>query len=87
MAELTTPPNINDTRSGAAMIEADIRAVWQEGVINGAYTAEVPAIVSVPDPITLDPNLRALRKLEGITFEFRLASAIHSLALRGTISV
>lgn len=74
-------------RRGAAMIEADIRAVWQEGVINGAFTADVPPIVQVPDPITLDPNLRAQRKLEGITFDFRLASAIHALGIKGVISV
>jgi hypothetical protein len=75
------------TRAGAAMIEADIRAVWQEGVINGAFTSEVPPTIQVPDPITLDPNLRALRKLEGITFDFRLAGAIHYIGIKGVISV
>ena len=75
------------TRAGAAMIEADIRAVWQEGVINGAFTSEVPPTIQVPDPITIDPNLRALRKLEGITFDFRLAGAIHYIGVRGTITV
>lgn len=74
-------------RRGAAMLEADIRAVWQEGVINGAFTADVPPVVQVPDPITLDPNLRAQRKLEGITFDFRLAGAIHYVGVRGTITV
>ena len=74
------------TRSGAAMIEADIRAIYQEGVINGAFSPDVPPIISVPDPVTLDQNLRILRKLEGITFQFRFAGSVRYLGIFGTLS-
>lgn len=75
------------TRSGAAIIENEIRAVHQEGVLSGAFSPDVPPIISVPDPVTIDPNLRAQRKLEGITFEFRLGSAIRRIGIKGTLTV
>jgi hypothetical protein len=75
------------TRAGAAIIENEIRAVFTEGVSSGAFSPDVPAIISVPDPVTVDPNLRAQRKLEGITFEFRLGSAIHRVGIKGVLTV
>jgi hypothetical protein len=75
------------TRAGAAIIENEIRAVFTEGVSSGAFSPDVPAIISVPDPVTVDPNLRAQRKLEGITFEFRLGSAIHKVGIKGVLTV
>lgn len=75
------------TRSGAAIIENEIRAVHQEGVLSGAFSPDVPPIISVPDPVTIDPNLRAQRKLENIQFEFRLGSAIRRIGIKGTLTV
>ena len=75
------------TRSGAAIIENEIRAVHQEGVLSGAFSPDVPPIISVPDPVTIDPNLRAQRKLEGIQFEFRLGSSVRRIGIKGTLTV
>lgn len=75
------------TRGGVAVIEAQMRSVHQEGVLSGAFSDDVPPIISIPDPVTLDPNLRAMRKFEGVTFEFRLAGAVHFVGVRGTITV
>lgn len=86
-AKLVNMLKLPYTRAGAAIIEADIRAIWQEGVTNGAYTPDVPPTIQVPDPVLIDSNLRALRKFEGITFEFRLAGGIHFIGIKGIISV
>lgn len=75
------------TRGGVAVIEAQMRSVHQEGVLSGAFSDDVPPIISIPDPVTLDPNLRAMRKFEGVTFEFRLAGGVHFVGVRGTITV
>lgn len=75
------------TRSGVAVIESQMRSVHQEGVLSGAFSPDVPALINIPDPISLDPNLRAMRKFEGITFEFRLAGAVHFIGIKGVVTV
>ena len=41
----------------------------------------------VPNVLDIEPNLRATRMLEGITFEARLAGAIHKIKIKGTVTV
>ena len=75
------------TAAGAAVIEAEIRRVMTEGISVGAL-ADAPAPrVTVPNVLDLDPNLRALRRLDGVTFEARLAGAIHFTTIRGVLTV
>lgn len=75
------------TRAGAALIESEIRAVYAEGVANGGYSTDIQPIIVVPDPNTLDPNLRAQRIFSGIQFTFRLAGSIHTVAIQGFVTV
>ena len=75
------------TRAGAAIIESEIRAVYAEGVANGGFSPDIAPIIYVPDPNTLDPNLRAKRIFSGIQFTFKLAGAVHFIAIQGFVTV
>lgn len=75
------------TTAGAAIIEAEIRAQLNDGVrVGGLATSPAPT-VQVPDVLTLSANTRAQRIFEGITFEARLAGAIHFVKIAGTVTV
>ena len=84
---LANSKKIPYTNSGATIIEAEIRAQLTEGVRVGGI-AEAPAFqVYVPNVLNLEQALRASRIFEGITFEARLAGAIHRIKIKGTVSV
>lgn len=75
------------TNAGIAIIEAEVRAQLAEGVRNN-FLADAPApVVSVPDALNVDPNLRATRTLEDLRFEARLAGAIHFVKIQGSVFV
>lgn len=75
------------TNAGIAIIEAEVRAQLAEGIRNN-FLADNPApVISVPDALSVDPNLRATRVLEDLSFEARLAGAIHFVTIRGSVFV
>ena len=75
------------TNAGIAIIEAEVRAQLQEGIRNN-FLADSPApVIRVPDALSVDPNLRATRTLEDLSFEARLAGAIHFVTIRGSVYV
>lgn len=75
------------TNAGIAIIEAEVRAQLQEGIRNN-FLADSPApVISVPDALSVDPNLPATRTLEDLSFEARLAGAIHFVTIRGSVYV
>lgn len=75
------------TQAGVTIIENEIRRVLAEGITNGGLAPNPQPTVSVPNVLAIDPNLRATRTLEGISFEGRLAGAIHFVKVRGTVTV
>jgi hypothetical protein len=75
------------TAAGAAIIEAEIRAQLNDGIRAGGLADSPAPIVTVPDVLSVSANLRAQRIFEGITFEARLAGAIHFVKIRGTVTV
>lgn len=84
---LANSKKIPYTQAGATIIEAEIRAQLTEGVRVGGI-APAPAFqVYVPNVLDLEPNLRASRIFEGITFEARLAGAIHKVKIRGSLTI
>lgn len=86
-SRLANSKKIPYTAAGAAIIEAEIRAQLNDGIrVGGLATSPAPT-VSVPDVLTLSTNTRALRIFEGITFEARLAGAIHFIKVQGTVTV
>lgn len=86
-SRLVNNPKIAYTAQGVAILEAEVRAQLQEGVRNN-FIADAPAFsVFVPDVLAIDPNLRALRTLEGLSFSARLAGAIHFVSISGSVYV
>ncbi|UAV89934.1 major tail protein [Pseudomonas phage REC] len=75
------------TAAGAAIIEAEIRGQLNDGVRVGGLAPSPAPTVNVPDVLTLSTNARAQRIFEGITFEARLAGAIHFVKIAGTVTV
>lgn len=75
------------TKAGLNLIESEIRVVLAEGVANGGLAASPAPTVTVPNPLTVDPNLRAQRILEGVRFEARLAGAVQKVVLYGVVTV
>lgn len=75
------------TSAGAAIIEAEIRAQLNDGIRAGGLADSPAPIVTVPDVLSVSANMRAQRIFEGITFEARLAGAIHFVKIRGTVTV
>lgn len=75
------------TAAGATIIESEIRAQLNDGIRAGGLAASPAPTVSIPDVLAVSPNLRAQRIFEGITFEARLAGAIHFVRIRGTVTV
>lgn len=75
------------TSAGAAIIEAEIRAQLNDGIRAGGLAESPAPVVTVPDVLSVAANLRAQRIFEGITFEARLAGAIHFVKIRGTVTV
>ncbi len=75
------------TKAGATIIEAEIRAQLTEGVRVGGLAESPTFQVYVPNVLDVSANLRAGRVFEGITFEARLAGAIHKVKISGTVTV
>ena len=75
------------TAAGAAIIEAEIRAQLNDGIRAGGLAPSPAPKVNVPDVLSLPQNSRAQRIFEGITFEARLAGAIHFVKIKGTVTV
>lgn len=75
------------TSAGATIIESEIRAQLNDGIRVGGLSDSPSPVVRVPDVLSVSPNLRAQRIFEGITFEARLAGAIHFVKITGTVTV
>lgn len=75
------------TAAGATIIESEIRAQLNDGIRVGGLADSPSPVVRVPDVLSVAPNLRAQRIFEGITFEARLAGAIHFVKIKGTVTV
>lgn len=84
---LANSPKVPYTNSGIAQVEAIIRRVHAEGVRNGAYDPDRAPVIVLPDAATVDANLKASRALEGVSFTFYLAGAIHTVAIRGVVAL
>lgn len=86
-SRLANSKKIPYTSAGAAIIEAEIRAQLNDGIRVGGLSASPAPTVDVPDVLTVSVNARAQRIFEGITFEARLAGAIHFVKISGTVTV
>lgn len=75
------------TRVGATIIENEIRTVLTQGVTNGGIAPNPAFTVEAPDPLAISPTLRAQRTMGDFRFNFRLASAVHKVIVRGIAAI
>lgn len=75
------------TNAGITAVESLIREQLDIGVERGGIAAEPEFTVTVPDVLETDSADRAARLLRDITFNARLAGAIHKVEVRGTVVV
>lgn len=75
------------TRPGMSILEAELRAVLAEGIRNGGLSTTPAPTVTMPDPVTMDFNLKALRTVEGISFTATLAGAVHFVTIVGVCTL
>lgn len=82
------------TKEGIALVESALRAALDEGVKNGGIAApeisdnvQVPSYtITVPSVSEITAATRKTRKLLGVKWTARLAGAINSTAISGTVN-
>lgn len=84
---LVNSPKIPYTDSGVDVVRSGILAQLNAGVKVGGLAASPAPTVTCPKVADVDPADRANRLLPNITFDGRLAGAIHKMNISGTISV
>lgn len=75
------------TRTGATIIEADIRTVMSQGVANGGIADDTPYTVQAPDVLAIPEVQRAQRIMGDFVIRFRLAGSVRKVIIRGSAYV
>ena len=83
---IATKAKIPYTSSGTMIIEAEIRSVLDQGVANGGIADAPQYQVQSPNILDIPEVQRAQRILGDFRFQFRLASAVHRVIVRGQVS-
>jgi len=86
-SRLVNLPKVPFTDAGIAIIETEIRAVLENAVRETVLADDPPYSVFVPKAVDVPFNDRAERFLPDITFEARLAGAIHKTTIQGVVTV
>ncbi|MNS39531.1 hypothetical protein D3C72_718180 [compost metagenome] len=84
---LARSKKISYTNKGAGAIEAVIRKCLDEAVSMTILTDDQPYTVTIPKVSAQSPSDRANRRFPGIKFNGTIAGAIHTVQVRGTVSV
>lgn len=74
------------TNAGVAQIETEIRNVLSQAQTNGGISTDYPITIISPNVLTVPSTQRAQRILGDFIWEARLASAVHKVIIRGTVS-
>ena len=85
--ELATPPKEPYTSKGLSKVKLVIETSLRKGVVAGGIADDTPIIVTAPALADTSQSDRAQRIARGFTFSYRLAGALHSVRISGTISV
>lgn len=82
---LVNNPKIPYTDEGIALVEAEVRAQLRDAEIRGLIDAGwTTTVLAAADQASADRTARILR---GVEFDARLAGAIHSINIAGTVTV
>lgn len=74
------------TEDGFAAVEAEIRAQIRDGIAAGGIDGDTAWAVTVPSLADVPTADRAARLFSGTEFSFRLAGAIHSVDVTGSLT-
>lgn len=86
-SSLVNLPKIPYTDQGVAVVEAQIRASLLEGITNGLIDGNTAFSVNAPLVLNVPFNDRAERLLPDVTFNCRLAGALHFIQIQGVVTV
>lgn len=75
------------SRTGATIIENDIRTVMSQGVSQGGIADDTPYSVVAPDPLAIPEVQRAQRIMGDFVISFRLAASVRKVVIRGSAYV
>lgn len=73
------------TRAGFTLIENEIRSVLAQGVQNGGIADDTPYTVITPEPLSIPQMTRTARAAQTFQFEARLAGAVSTVVIRGSV--
>lgn len=85
--EISGSPKKAFTRGGISAVVGRVRNVGRRGQAIGGLDPDAEIVVVEPALADLVPSDIADRELKGITFNWRLAGAIHAVEIRGTVGV
>lgn len=85
--QLVNAEKVPYTDTGVDLIKSIIQNTLNDGIKVGGLAADPAPVVDAPLVADIDPSIRATRHLPDVTFSGRLAGAIHSLTIVGTLSV
>ncbi len=83
----TSTKKIPFTNKGGAMIQAAIEAPLRLAVSRGVLAESPAPVTTVPDVSTVSAGDKAARDWPGITFTGRIAGAVHTSDIAGTVSL
>lgn len=75
------------TDQGASVVENAVRQTLRQGVANGLIDGASPITVTIPPVLSQTTGDRAARILAGVKFGCRLAGALHSVVIDGSVTV
>lgn len=80
-------PKIPYTDSGIAIIENEMREVLNDGIDKNVIAADPPFEIETPLATDVAANDRVNRLLPDVTFDARMAGAIHKVEIQGVVSI
>lgn len=86
-SRLINLPKIPYTDAGVAIIEAEVRAQLDQSIAQGVIAVDPAYVVTSPRVRDVSPNDKANRVLPDINFTATLAGAIHTISIRGKVSL
>lgn len=86
-AAIVNATKIPYTDAGVAILISAVRATIDQGVSNGLIDGATAIVITAPGVLTVPTNQRANRIAPTITFTCRLAGAVQSVLVSGTVTV
>lgn len=80
-------PKVPFIDSGIAIVEGEVKSVYDQGYANGGFKADPAPIITVPKASEVSSTNKNNRFLPDVKFTFYLAGAIHATKIDGVVTV